>query len=487
MTRIFALLSLIFCYSATQATISQIRWGSTGDPLNGLTITWSSTGTADSIQWGYTSSYEMGTFGSIKRSGYTTPSFFAFQFPSVTPNAQINYRLKDSGTGTWTARKTYNTAPDPNLNTYTFAVLGDCRSSASMWTTISNLASARQPDFCLFNGDLTNSGTLTSEYNTWFSAGANFLENNLCYHAEGNHETTNTSLFSNLFDLPVTNGTNLYYAVRYANTLFITINSCTPTNTAMLTWLHNTLLSASSDPTIVWKVASFHHPFFNIGNHAGDMDPYRGTIWKEFDDFGVDIVFNGHDHNYQRSKPVNLNVSTTAPMAQYGSGPNDGRLEIITGGAGASLYAQGSTQDAWAMYLFNQTYNYTTVDVQNCKIKIIAYDNNNTIIDSLSLNKTGIGACNTTGTVYNPIFTPISIVPNPVEGKFELKYSSVYTGEATVKIFDPLGKEISSEKINKTGEALEYHHDMSRFPKGIYTVSLIMGTQRENAVLILSK
>ncbi len=34
--------------------ISHIRFGSTGDPLNGLTVTWKSRGTSDSIAWGYT-------------------------------------------------------------------------------------------------------------------------------------------------------------------------------------------------------------------------------------------------------------------------------------------------------------------------------------------------------------------------------------------------------------------------------------------------
>lgn len=46
----------------TVPNISQIRFGSTGDPLNGLTLTWKGSGTADKISWGYTTVHEKGVF-----------------------------------------------------------------------------------------------------------------------------------------------------------------------------------------------------------------------------------------------------------------------------------------------------------------------------------------------------------------------------------------------------------------------------------------
>src|SRR5688572_13324983 len=101
------LLALLFASSivSIKAAINQIRWGSSGDPLNGLTITWSNTGAADSIKWGYTSAYEKGSFSGIKRNGYTSgTSFFKHTFPSpITPSSTIYYSLYDSGTKGWGA------------------------------------------------------------------------------------------------------------------------------------------------------------------------------------------------------------------------------------------------------------------------------------------------------------------------------------------------------------------------------------------------
>src|ERR1700756_1534869 len=375
------LLAFLLCTTGVlniKATISQIRWGSTSDPLNGLTITWSNTGAKDSIAWGYTTAYEKGRFAGTKRTGYSSgTSFFKYVFPTVTPSSTIYYKLYDSNGHTWTTQTTFTTAPDPTLNTYSFAVLGDCRDYPATLTTISNLVTARKPNITLFNGDLTLDGTSASEYNTFFSAASNFLKNCLVYHAEGNHDAYDASLFSNLWDIPTTNGTNLYYSVRYGNAIYITLNTCDPTNSAQLSWLQTTLANAAADPTIVWKFVSLHHAFFTVGNHAGDMNSYRSTIWKAFDDYGVDIVFTGHDHNYQRSKPVNLNISSTTPVSQYGSATGQGRCEIVSGGAGAGLYTQGSTADAWAINLFNSTYNYVFCNVNGCKVSVKAYDKKN--------------------------------------------------------------------------------------------------------------
>ncbi|MFI5148725.1 MAG: metallophosphoesterase [Bacteroidia bacterium] len=489
MKRIFTLMLCAGIIFQATATINQIRWGSTGDPLNGLTITWSNSGAKDSIKWGYTTAYEKGKFSGTSRAGYNTGiSFFKYTFPTVTASTTIYYSLYDSGTHAWGSQKTFGTSPPLNSINFTFCALGDCRDYPSTLTTISNLVSARKPALTLFNGDLTVSGTTPSEYDTFFSASSNFLANNLVYHAEGNHDAASPSTFSNLWDLPVTSGTNLYYSTIYGNAIFITINSCDPTNSAQLTWLQNTLAAAAANPAITWKIVSCHHPFFNTGNHTGDMDAYRSTIWKAFDDYGVDLIMNGHDHNYQRSKPINLNAASVGtPVAQYGSNTGQGRCEIISGGAGAGLYSLNtSSADAWAINNYNKNYNYVTCNVQGCKMVITAYNQTDGVIETFNLDKTAYPPCNATGIPSTAEkFNPISVFPNPVENTFTLHYDSELTGPAVIKIFDMNGKEVATEKVNKTSQKFEYKYDLSKHAKGIYTVSIIMGTQKDNAIVIL--
>jgi hypothetical protein len=480
------LLLLLVAGSAFRLTAApgQIRWGSGGDPITGLTITWSNNGTADSIKWGYTMAFEKGKFGSIKRTGYNTGvSFFKFVFGTVSPSSTIYYELFDSGAKSWGAQQTFATAPPSTSSSFSFCALGDCRDDLNVLQTVSNLASARKTALTVFNGDLTYDGNVASEYDDFFSYASNFLANNVVYHAQGNHDAGSTPMYQNMFDLPSTGGSNLYYSFRYGNAVFITLNTESPSG--QTAWLNSTLATAAADPSITWKIVSFHKPFFTTGQHQGDMDSYRSTWWKAFDTYGVDLILNGHDHNYQRSKPVNLLVSTSASVSQYGSATGQGRCEIVCGGAGAGLYTAGSNADAWAMNIFNSTYNYVYCEVKGCQIVITAFDDSNTALDSFTLDKSATSGCKATGIKEAIVkFNPISVAPNPSEGTFTLHYTSELKGDAVIKIFDMAGKEVASEKTSKKSDVMDFGYDLSGHAKGIYTISIVMGSQRDNAILI---
>ncbi len=480
---LFLSVLLIAMAAKTNAAIKQIRWGSSGNPLNGLTITWSNTGAADSIRWGYTTAYEQGGFKAVKRTGYASgTSFFKYVFPSpVTASSTIYYKMWDSSTNSWTTQKTFATAPPENSSNFSFCALGDCRDDLTVLAAVSNLANAKHSALTVFNGDLTYSGNVASEYDDFFTSTSAFLANNVVYHAQGNHDVGGATWFQNIFDLPQTNGSNLYYSVRYGNAIFITLNSESPSG--QTTWLNTTLAAAAADPTIEWKVISFHKPFFNVGSHVGDMNSYRTTWWKAFDDYGVDLILNGHDHNYQRTKPINLKVSTSAPVAKYGSATGEGRCEIVCGGAGAGLYSVGTTADSWAMNYFNSKYNYVYCDVQGCKMVITAYTNTGTVLETFTLDKSA--SCTIGAPEVTERFNAISVFPNPAENNFTLHYSSEKTGDAIVKIFNSMGQEVASEKVSKTSTELEFKYDVSKYSKGIYVVSVIIDNQRDNSVLIL--
>lgn len=104
-------LELIGNTSAPASTTQKhIRWGTTKNPLEGLTISWtnSTSATTDQIKWGYTTSYEKGISNVSSRAGYSssTNKFFSFTFPGVlNANSTIYYSLYDSVSGVWSAQK----------------------------------------------------------------------------------------------------------------------------------------------------------------------------------------------------------------------------------------------------------------------------------------------------------------------------------------------------------------------------------------------
>ena len=480
---------LVACFIQANATIQYIRWGSAGNPVSGLTITWdnsSSTATHDSIQWGYSSTV-MGTHAvGVKRTAYTG-CFFKYVFPStITPNSTIYYKLYDSGASSWGTQKSYIVAPDSSTYTYSFVAMGDCRDEVSTLGQLSTLTNAKHPAFTIMTGDLTASGSVASEWNTLFNDGATLFNNYLVYHCIGNHDNVSPSTyFCNNFDMPMVSGQNLYYSFVYGHTLFICLNSENATNSTMLSWASSKLAAASTDPNILWKVLYFHEPFYTCGQHITDMNSYLSTWWPMFDTYGVDMILNGHDHLYMRSKPINRSVSTTTPVATYGSGAGQGRCEIVCGGAGAPLY---SVVSEWYAQTYQSTYNWCKLDLYQSGNQSYmcdsTFDNTGKLIETFCLpSKTITTGINEGGP--KQIFNKIEAFPNPTKGSYTVKLNSADKGEGFVTIYDANGKEMKKEKIQKSGNDFEYTSNISGYARGLYYVEVSVGTQKDRIALIL--
>jgi hypothetical protein len=80
-------------------------------------------------------------------------------------------------------------------------------------------------------------------------------------------------------------------------------------------WLR-TVLPAS---TATWKVVLFHHPAWTCGEYRSDAAVVDKWV-PLFERYDVQLVLNGHDHNYQRFAPRN------------------GVRYVVNGGGGARLY-----------------------------------------------------------------------------------------------------------------------------------------------------
>ncbi len=88
-----------------------------------------------------------------------------------------------------------------------------------------------------------------------------------------------------------------------------------------------------------------HHPPYSyavgLSGHGSDVDLER-EISPLFDEYGVDLVLSGHDHHYERTRPLHDDE-----IALPGCGP----VYIVTGGGGASRFARGvgrSPIQAWS-------------------------------------------------------------------------------------------------------------------------------------------
>ena len=78
-------------------------------------------------------------------------------------------------------------------------------------------------------------------------------------------------------------------------------------------WLINDLDSSAQ----TWKFVVFHQPAFSSGNATVKNNQMR-AIAKFREDHGVNMVFNGHEHNYQRTVPLRVNANVAAGPSPSG-------------------------------------------------------------------------------------------------------------------------------------------------------------------------
>ena len=96
-------------------------------------------------------------------------------------------------------------------------------------------------------------------------------------------------------------------------------------------------LEAARARDVPWLVVYLHVPIFSIGRYGNLDHPLRDKLPGWCDRFGVDVVFSGHDHNYQRSHPVRGHVVHDAWQGDEIVEPQ-GTVYVITGGGGVGLY-----------------------------------------------------------------------------------------------------------------------------------------------------
>lgn len=65
-------------------------------------------------------------------------------------------------------------------------------------------------------------------------------------------------------------------------------------------WLQRTLASTTTAP---WTIVAMHRPAYSAGHHGSD--PEIQAAWVPlFEQYDVPLVLAGHDHDYQRSRPI---------------------------------------------------------------------------------------------------------------------------------------------------------------------------------------
>ena len=111
--------------------------------------------------------------------------------------------------------------------------------------------------------------------------------------ALGNHDEVSTINYA-----PIGMNGERYYTYTRGPVRFVVLDT-NVLDAPQLDWADGTL-RAATEP---WKIAYFHHPLYcNAGRHGSNVD-LRVRLEPLLLKYGVQVVFSGHDHVYERLKP----------------------------------------------------------------------------------------------------------------------------------------------------------------------------------------
>jgi hypothetical protein len=355
------------------------------------------------------------------------------------------------------------TTDDTDKDDLRFAVLGDSGKGTSAQYRVAEQLRTSQPDLVVHTGDTVYPYLIPALADTrFYSVYGMHMSTTPYYMAAGNHDMdAGPSFFPDIFHLPV-NHTSLedhlaagtspesYYTFQHGPAQFFILYAPflyqydISRGNIQLAWLENELSKSDRD----WKFIIMHHPIQTSSLHR--WDDYNGNLSPDIHDVkdailpmasrhGVQIVFSGHDHVYERFMP------------------NSGVLSITSAGGGGGLY--GLRERDLSSAQFHSRHHFVQVSIDNQECLLQAIDDRGQIFDTFHFNREQSGAKNHQSTWHSPQVEDI--------------FSDDLDGNVIGQAFDFRGQGIVAPtgQYSHAGE-LHVHNDAEHLYIGLKSVSL---------------
>ncbi len=180
-----------------------------------------------------------------------------------------------------------------------FVVIGDTGTGSSKQLEVAQIMLRfRQTfpfEFVLLVGDNMYGSEKAADYKLKFEdIYKPLLDQQVKFYASlGNHDDSNQRFYE-FFNMEGQE----YYRFKKGGASFYALNS-NYMDKKQIDWLNEKLAA----DTATWKIAFFHHPPYSSGGAHGSDTKLRQVVEPIFLKHGVDVVFNGHEHFYERIKP----------------------------------------------------------------------------------------------------------------------------------------------------------------------------------------
>jgi len=231
------------------------------------------------------------------------------------------------------------------------------------------------PDLVLIAGDVVYPSGADSDYDAKFFIPYRPLLSAVPFYAAlGNHDydTAGGRAYFEVFSLPQ-NGPAGFppeaaYEFERAGVQVVVHDSNRPVAAQLAhadPW-HRDLAGRSA----TFRLAVLHHPPYSSG--PAHLDPSRDAIRAVFPPLftatGVDLALSGHDHLYERTRPIG------------------GVVYVTTGAGGADLYPRAAS-NPFTVAFANERHSYTVIEISGHVMHLRQIDEDGREVDTVTLTK----------------------------------------------------------------------------------------------------
>jgi len=398
----------------------------------------------------------------IAPDGLNARRVYHARLTGLMPGTLFNYRVSRAGKIVFTAE---GHAPRSEGQAYRWVVNGDIGAATTDAKLLAKQCYLSHPDLILIPGDIIYENGRLSEYDTKFwpiynadqvsDEGAPLMRSIPYVGAPGNHDVDNRSLdqypdglsYFYLWRQPL-NGPSgkegdafvpamvateehrkaflqaageaypsaVNYSFNYGNAHVLVVDSdpyVNWTDSSLRNWVAKDLAGAQD---AAWRFVIFHHPGFSSAREHYEQQQMR-LLSPLFEAGKVDVVFNGHVHNYQRSFPMHFTPDKQGTLLVGGKDSKtirgrvvngrwtldhhfdgktntkpDGIIYIVTGSGGQELYnpEQNNDPDSWQKYtdkFISELHSLTVIDIDGKNFTLRQVSPEGKELDSIKITK----------------------------------------------------------------------------------------------------
>lgn len=209
------------------------------------------------------------------------------------------------------------------------------------------------------------------------------------------------------------------YSFEYGNVYIACLDAnyyVNPLDPSLIQWLAKDIKSSKAD----WKIVAFHHPPFSSSHQHYEYQIMR-LLSPVIEELGVDLVFNGHLHNFQRTVPLKFEPEKDETGTRYNISDEgsvngkfyldhhfdgttntqaDGIIYVISGAGGGGLYEPEISENPdlwkegppenWVPYtvkLVSDRHSFTMVETNGKALILKQVDAEGKVFDQIKMTK----------------------------------------------------------------------------------------------------